>query len=50
MVGEAHHVAVPCGLKVQAPEPYFEPDGEGVRAAQGVARTAVLGANHHGGS
>jgi hypothetical protein len=28
-VSEAHQVAVPCGLKVQAPEPDFEPGGEG---------------------
>jgi hypothetical protein len=49
-VGEAHQVAVPRSLEVQAPEPDFEPGGEGVRAAHGVMRTAVLGANHHGGS
>jgi hypothetical protein len=30
MVSEAHQVAVPCGLKVQAPEPDFEPGQEGV--------------------
>jgi hypothetical protein len=30
-VGEAHQVAVPRGLKVQAPEPDFKPGGEGVR-------------------
>jgi hypothetical protein len=29
-IGEAHEVAVPRGLKVQAPEPDFEPGGEGV--------------------
>jgi hypothetical protein len=46
-VSEAHQVAVPCGLKVQAPEPDFESGGEGVRAAHGVTLTAVLGANHH---
>jgi hypothetical protein len=46
-VGEAHQVAVPRGLKVQAPEPDFESGGEGVRAAHGVTLTAVLGANHH---
>jgi hypothetical protein len=28
-VGEAHQVAVPRGLKVQAPEPDFESGGEG---------------------
>jgi hypothetical protein len=32
-VGEAHEVAVPRGLKVHAPEPDFEPGGEGIRAA-----------------
>jgi hypothetical protein len=46
-VSEAHQVAVPRGLKVQAPEPDFESGGEGVRAAHGVTLTAVLGANHH---
>jgi hypothetical protein len=25
-VGEAHQVAVPRGLKIQAPEPDFEPE------------------------
>jgi hypothetical protein len=49
-VGEAHQVAVPRSLEVQAPEPDFEPSGEGVQAAHGVTRTAVLSANHHGGS
>jgi hypothetical protein len=49
-VGEAHQVAVPRGLEVQVPEPDFEPSGEGFRAAHGVARAAVLGANHHRGS
>jgi hypothetical protein len=29
-VGDAHEVAVPRGLKVQAPEPDFEPGEEGV--------------------
>jgi hypothetical protein len=47
--GEAHEEAVPRGLKIEAPEPDFE-SGGGVRAAHGVTRTAVLGANHHGGS
>jgi hypothetical protein len=28
-IGDAHEVAVPCGLKVQAPEPDFEPGWEG---------------------
>jgi hypothetical protein len=28
-VGEAHQVAVPRGLEVQAPELHFEPGGEG---------------------
>jgi hypothetical protein len=46
-VSEAHQVAVPRGLKVQAPEPDFESGGEGVRAAHGVTLTAVLGVNHH---
>jgi hypothetical protein len=46
-VSEAHHVAVPRGLKVQALEPDFESGGEGVRAAHGVTLTTVLGANHH---
>jgi hypothetical protein len=46
-VGEAHQVAVPCGLKIQAPELDFESGREGVRAAHGVTLTTVLGANHH---
>jgi hypothetical protein len=46
-VSEPHQVAVPRGQEVQAPEPDFEPDGEGVRAAHGVTLAAVLGANHH---
>jgi hypothetical protein len=46
-VSEAHQVAVPRSLKVQAPEPDFESGREGVRAAHGVALTVVLGANHH---
>jgi hypothetical protein len=29
-VGDAHVVVVPCGLKVQAPEPDFEPGWEEV--------------------
>jgi hypothetical protein len=29
-VGEAHQVAVPCGLKIQAPKPDFKPGEEGV--------------------
>jgi hypothetical protein len=49
-VGEAHQVAVPRSLEVQAPEPDFEPSGEGVRAAHGVTSTVVLYANDHGGS
>jgi hypothetical protein len=28
-IGEAYQVAVPRGLKVQASEPDFEPDGRG---------------------
>jgi hypothetical protein len=46
-VSEAHQLAVPRGLKIQAPEPDFEPGGEGVRTAHGVTLTTVLGANHH---
>jgi hypothetical protein len=42
-----HEVVVPCGLKVQAPEPDFEPNWEGVRAAHGVPLGRVLGADHH---
>jgi hypothetical protein len=32
-VGDAHEVAVPRVLKVQTPEPDFEPGWDGVRAA-----------------
>jgi hypothetical protein len=46
-VGDAHEVAVPRGLKFQAPEPDFESDLEGVRAAQGVPLGPVLSADHH---
>jgi hypothetical protein len=46
-VGEAHEVAVPCGLKVQAPEPDFKSGWERVRAAHGVHLGPELGANHH---
>jgi hypothetical protein len=46
-VGDAHEVAIPRGLKVQAPEPDFESSWEGVRAAHGVPMGPVLGANHH---
>jgi hypothetical protein len=46
-VGDTHEVAVPRGLKVQAPEPDFEPGWEGVRAAHGIPLAAVLGVNHH---
>jgi hypothetical protein len=46
-VGDAHEVAVPCGLKIQAPKPDFEPGWEGVRATHGIPLAAVLGANHH---
>jgi hypothetical protein len=35
-VGEAHEIAVPCSLEVQAPEPDFESGWEGVRAAHGI--------------
>jgi hypothetical protein len=45
-VSEAHQVAIPRNLKVQAPEPDFESGREGVRAVHRVALTAVLGANH----
>jgi hypothetical protein len=47
VVGEAHEVAIPRGLKVQAPEPDFEPGSEGVRVAHGIPLVAVLGVNHH---
>jgi hypothetical protein len=40
VVGDAHEVVVPPGLKVQAPEP----DWEGVRAAHGIPLAAVLDA------
>jgi hypothetical protein len=46
-VGDAHEVAVPRGLKVQAPEPDFEPSWERVRAAHGVPLGPVLSADHH---
>jgi hypothetical protein len=46
-VGDAHEVAVPHGLKVQAPEPNFESGWEGVRVAHGVPLAPVLGANHY---
>jgi hypothetical protein len=46
-VGDAHEVAVPRGLKVQAPEPDFESGWEGVRTAHGVPLAPVLGVNHH---
>jgi hypothetical protein len=46
-VGDTHEVAVPRGLKVQAPEPDFESGWEGVRAFHGIPLAAVLGANHH---
>jgi hypothetical protein len=46
-VGDAHEVAVPRDLEVQAPEPDFEPGREGVRAAHGIPLALVLGANHH---
>jgi hypothetical protein len=41
-----HEVVVPDGLKVQAPEPDFERDKEGVRTAHGIPLAPVLGANH----
>jgi hypothetical protein len=47
VVGDAPEVAVPRGLKVQAPEPDFESGWEGVRAAHGVSLAPVLGADHH---
>jgi hypothetical protein len=46
-VGDMHELTVPRGLKVQAPEPDFEPDWEGVRASHGVPMGHVLGADHH---
>jgi hypothetical protein len=46
-VGDAHVVAVPRGLEIQAPEPDFESDWEGVRSAHGVPQGHVLGADHH---
>jgi hypothetical protein len=46
-VGDAHEVAVPRGLKVQAPKPDFESGWEGVRVAYGVPLALVLGADHH---
>jgi hypothetical protein len=46
-VGDAHELAIPHGLKVQAPEPDFESGWEGVRAAYGIPLAAVFGANHH---
>jgi hypothetical protein len=46
-VCDADEVAVPHGLKVQAPEPDFESSWEGIRAAHGVPLGPVLGADHH---
>jgi hypothetical protein len=46
-VGNAHEVAIPRGLEVQAPEPDFEPGWEGVRAAHGIPLAHVLGVDHH---
>jgi hypothetical protein len=46
-VGNAHEVAVPRGLKVQAPKPDFESGWEGVRAVHGIPLAAVLSANRH---
>jgi hypothetical protein len=46
-VGDAHEVVVPRGLKVQAPEPDFEPFWEGVRTAHGVPLAPIFSANHH---
>jgi hypothetical protein len=46
-LGDAHEVAVPRGLEVQAPEPDFEFGWEGVRASHGVPLGPVLGADHH---
>jgi hypothetical protein len=36
-VADVHEVAIPRGLKVQALEPDFKSDWEGVRAAHGVS-------------
>jgi hypothetical protein len=46
-VGEAHEVAFPRGLKVQAPELDLESGWEGVRATRGIPLAHVLGADHH---
>jgi hypothetical protein len=46
-VGDAHEVAVPRGLEIQAPEPDFESGWEGVRAAHGVPLGPVLSADYH---
>jgi hypothetical protein len=47
VVSDAHEVVVPRGLKVQAPEPDFEPGWKGVLTTHGIPLVAVLGANHH---
>jgi hypothetical protein len=47
VVGDAHEVAVPCGLKIQAPELDFEPGWEWVRAAHGIPLAMVFCVNHH---
>jgi hypothetical protein len=46
-VGDAHEVAVPCGLEVQTPKPDLESGREGVRTTHGVPLAPVLGVNHH---
>jgi hypothetical protein len=46
-VSEAHEVVVPCGLKVQAPEPDFESGRERVRTTHGLPLGRQLGANYH---
>jgi hypothetical protein len=45
-VGDAHEVALPRGLKVQAPKPDFESRWEGVLAAHGVPLGPLLCADH----
>jgi hypothetical protein len=46
-VGDAHEVAIPRGLKIQAPELDFESGWEGIRAAHGVPLVPVLGVDRH---
>jgi hypothetical protein len=46
-IGDAHKVAVPRGLKIQATDLDFETVWEAVRAADGVSLAPVLSADHH---